>query len=313
MLHHGEMTTDRPTHTPVLLREVLELLDPQPGDRVLDATVGLAGHAAELLRAVGPQGLLIGLDVDDANLEVARNVLRQIGDNFVLIRANFRDVSRTLPEVGQGPVQRILADFGPSSNQLDDPGRGLSFQHDGPLDMRLDSRLPTTAADLLNRLGEHELSDLIYLNSQERFSRRIARQVCRDRRDKRLTRTSELVGTVCRALKVSPTSHREKIHPATRVFQALRIAVNAELDAIEEFLPQIPALLTPGGRIAAISFHSLEDRLVKRAFRESKQRNIYTLVTKQPVIADRQERQANPRSRSAKLRVAERTDQPIET
>jgi 16S rRNA (cytosine1402-N4)-methyltransferase len=313
LLHHGEMTTDRPIHRPVLLREVLELLDPQPGDRVLDATVGLAGHAVELLKAVGSQGFLIGLDVDDANLEVARSVLRKVGENFILIRANFRDVRRALTEAGQGPVQRILADFGPSSNQFDAPGRGLSFQHDGPLDMRLDSRLPTTAADLVNRLSEHELSDLIYSNSQERFSRRIARQICRDRRDKRLTRTSELVGTVCRALKVSPTSHREKIHPATRVFQALRIAVNAELDAIAEFLPQIPALVTPGGRIAAISFHSLEDRLVKRAFRESKQQNIYTLVTKQPVITDRQERQANPRSRSAKLRVAERTDQPIGT
>ncbi|UCG32233.1 MAG: 16S rRNA (cytosine(1402)-N(4))-methyltransferase RsmH, partial [Phycisphaerales bacterium] len=248
------MTTDQPIHKPVLLRQVLELLDPQPGDRVLDATVGLAGHAAELLKAVGPRGFLIGLDVDDVNLEVARSVLGRIGDNFTLIRANFSSVTQTLSEAGEGSVQRILADFGPSSNQLDDPDRGLSFQHDGPLDMRLDSRLPTTAADLLNRLDEHELSDLIYFNSQERFSRRIARQVCRDRKDKRITRTSELVGVVCRALKVSPGARRQRIHPATRTFQALRIAVNTELDAIAEFLPQIPALLTPAGRCAAISF-----------------------------------------------------------
>lgn len=313
MLTIKSMCSRQPIHRPVLVRPVLELLAPQRGERVVDVTVGLGGHAAELLQAVGPQGFLIGLDVDSANLEAARRRLAQIGTNFCLTRANFRDLGRVLQESGPAPVQRLLADFGPSSNQLDDPNRGLSFQQDGPLDMRLDPDGPTTAADLVNRLTESELSDLIFFNSQERFSRRIARQICRARKDKRITRTLELVRVICQGRKVRPGSPGERIHPATRTFLALRIAVNGELDAIGELLKQVPAWLSPGGRLAAISFHSLEDRLVKDDFRQRKQQGLYQVVTKRPVITEAEERRQNPRSRSAKLRVAERTDQPIET
>ena len=170
-----------------------------------------------------------------------------------------------------------------------------------------------TAADLVNRLTESELSDLIFFNSQERFSRRIARQICRARKDKRITRTLELVRVICQGRKARPGSPGQRIHPATRTFLALRIAVNGELDAIGELLKQVPAWLSPGGRLAAISFHSLEDRLVKDDFRQRKQQGLYQVVTRRPVTTEAEERRQNPRSRSAKLRVAERTDQPIET
>jgi 16S rRNA (cytosine1402-N4)-methyltransferase len=273
----------------------------------------LGGHAGELLRAIGPGGFLIGLDLDQANLEAARAHLARIGDNFRLVKASFCDLQEALQPREKGNIRRILADFGPSSNQIEDPSRGFSFQQDGPLDMRLDvTGGATTAADLVNGLSETQLSDLIYYNSQERYSRRIAKQICRARRERRITRTLELVRIISQALGVSPGSKREKIHPATRTFQALRIAVNGELDAIGELLRQVPAVLAPGGRVAAISFHSLEDRLVKNDFRKRKEQGLYTLVTKKPVIADREERSRNPRSRSAKMRVAERTDRPIE-
>ena len=275
--------------------------------------MGLGGHAAQLLHAVGPRGFLIGLDLDPKNLQATRRCLAQIGDNFTLTQANFRDLVSLLAESHQAPVQRVLADFGASSNQLEDPLRGFSFQQDGPLDMRFDPHNPTTAADLVNGLSETELSDLIFANSQERYSRRIAKHICRARKEKRLTRTLELVSVVCQALKVRPDAHREKIHPATRTFLALRIAVNGELEAIGDFLEQVPAWLTPGGRLAAISFHSLEDRLVKDDFRRRRQQGLYNIITKRPVIAEKEERRQNPRSRSAKLRVAQRTDQPIET
>ncbi len=303
-----------PLHEPVLVQPLLELLAPEPGDRVLDLTVGLGGHAAELLRAIGSTGHLTAIDVDPANLDLARPRLSAIGPNFELISGNFRDIQDgALGGHHLGRFNRVIADFGISSNQLDDAERGFTFQADGPLDMRLDPEIRTTAADLVNRLRERELSDLIYYNSQERFSRRIARNICEVRKQHRITRTAELVRIICQALRVDPGSHREKIHPATRTFLALRIEVNGELDAIRSLLEQAPTLMKPRGRFAVISFHSLEDRLAKVDFRARMSEGTYRLITRKPIIADTAERERNPRSRSAKMRVVERTDEPIES
>jgi 16S rRNA (cytosine1402-N4)-methyltransferase len=211
-----------------------------------------------------------------------------------------------LAEVGVERVDVLLADLGISSAQLDDPLRGLSFQQDGPLDMRLDDRLEETAEDIVNRMRERELADLIFYNSQERFSRRIAKRICYVRKGGRIKRTGELMEIVCAAIGAQPDSRKSKIHPATRVFQALRIAVNREMEHLETLLSKAPAVLRPGGRIGVISFHSLEDGMVKRDFRARKAEGVYEILTKRPVIAEEEERDRNPRSRSAKLRVARR-------
>ena len=312
LITHGALTETLPAHEPVLPEPLFELLHPRPGEVILDLTVGLGGHAALLLAAVGPDGFLCGIDVDAGNLEIARRRLGSVGTNFQQIRGNFRNAAAALlHEMPHRQADCVLADLGPSSNQLDTPRRGFSFQEDGPLDMRMDDSLRTTAADLVNRLSERELSDVLFFNAQERFSRRIAKEICRARHDRRITRTSELVRVVCVALKVDPQAHRGKIHPATRTFMALRMAVNDELEAIRELLADAPSLLRPGGRFAVISFHSLEDGLAKRDFRERDRAGLYRILTKKPVVADPEERRRNPRSRSAKMRVVERTDRPI--
>lgn len=293
-------------HVPVLSRPVQELLRVGPGEVVCDATVGLAGHARLLSEATGPGGQLIGLDADAGNLDIARRRLEGSPAPFRLFHANFAAVDAVLKEANLDAVDVLLADLGVSSNQLDDPARGFSFAHDGPLDMRIDLASTETAADLVNRLKEDELSDLIYFNSQERFSRRIAKRICDVRREKRITTTEELSKVVCDALRVDPKSRGSKIHPATRTFMALRMAVNDELGALGGLLDKAPRLLRPGGRIAVIAFHSVEDGVVKRDFARRRQNGEYRLLTKRPVIADPDEREANPRSRSAKLRVAQR-------
>ena len=299
-------------HTPVLGRVVCELLAVQPGAFVVDATVGWGGHAALLAKLAGERGTLVGLDVDGANLPAAGERLADLPVRVVLRQRNFAELPEALAEVGAARVDVILADLGVSSMQLDNPSRGFSFSTDGPLDMRMDKGLGTTAADLVNRLRESELADLIYQNSQERLSRRIARRICAARREGRITRTRQLADLVASAVGVDPSSRRSKIHPATRTFQALRIAVNNELDSLEALLDCAPGCLKAGGRIGVISFHSLEDGRVKANFRRNKAAGLYEVVTKKPVTADREERQANPRSRSAKLRVAIRTDREIE-
>lgn len=299
-------------HTPVLSRVVCELLAVQPGAFVVDATVGPGGHAVLLAGLTGENGTLLGLDVDEASLPVAGERLADLPTRVILRQRNFAELPEVLAEVGAARVDVILADLGVSSTQLDDPNRGFSFSADGPLDMRMDQSLSTTAADLVNRLGEWELADLIYQNGQERLSRRIARRICTARREGRITRTRQLADLVASAVGVDPSSRRSKIHPATRTFQALRIAVNYELDSLEALLDCAPGCLKAGGRIAVISFHSLEDGRVKASFRRNKAAGWYEVVTKKPVTADREERQANPRSRSAKLRVAIRTDREIE-
>ena len=297
-------------HTPVLPKAVSELLAPRKGDVVLDATVGLGGHARVLAEAVGPEGILIGLDVDPWSLEQARQRLADCACRVELLHANFTEVRAVLASVGLERVDVLLADLGVSSPQLDDAERGFSFQRDGPLDMRMDPRLEVTAADIINRLKERELGDLLYYNAQEMASRRIAKRVCEARRDSRITATGRLAKIVASAVGVDPASRKAKIHPATRTFLALRMAVNDEIGCLEALLEAAPDILQPGGRIGVIAFHSVEDKPVKVDFRRRKKENVYRIVTKKPVVADADERRSNPRSRSAKLRVAVRCELP---
>jgi 16S rRNA (cytosine1402-N4)-methyltransferase len=286
----------------------MTLVAPKPGETVVDATVGHGGHARLLAQAIGPQGRLIGLDVDPQNLERARRHMLPGGPHIDLVRANFRELECVLDSLGVAKVDIILADLGVSTDQLLDDSLGLTFTHDAPLDMRLDDQLERSASDLVNALTEKELSDLLFFNSQERFSRRIAKRICQVRREGRIRRTAELVNIVCSALGVSAHSHPGKIHPATRTFLALRMAVNQELENLEALLAAAPRRLAPGGRLGVISFHSGEDRIVKHNFLEQQRGGVYEIKTKKPVNATSDEIRRNPRSRSAKLRVAVRTD-----
>lgn len=295
----------------MLVKEVLELLDPQPDQCLVDCTVGMGGHARVLGERLGPRGRVIAIDWDEGNLALARARLSDLPCPFELIHGNFADLDRILLRAGAERVDRILVDLGLGSNQLDDPERGFSFLHDGPLDMRIDRRQDVSALELVNRLSERELADLIYFNAQERFSRRIAKRICMARHRARIRSTRHLAEVVASAVGVDPASRRSKIHPATRTFLALRMAVNRETENLRSLLEKAPALLSPGGRIGVISFHSVEDRQVKVDFRNRSRQGLYTIVNKRPVIAQPVERQANPRSRSAKLRVAERTAQPV--
>jgi 16S rRNA (cytosine1402-N4)-methyltransferase len=300
-------------HLPVLLQEVVAALDPRPGSCYIDGTVGGGGHALALLEASAPDGTLLGIDADPAALAATRLRFVAAGVDlrrFTLHHAAFRDLGQVARHYGVVAVDGILLDLGVSSHQFDTASRGFSFAHDGPLDMRLD---PTggTAADLVNQLDERDLADLIYQYGEERASRRIAHQIVVRRRQEPFTRTADLADLVARTLG---RPGRERIHPATRTFQALRIAVNAELDQLEEVLPQAVELLREGGRIAVISFHSLEDRIVKSFFRAESgyggsanpRPPRLRILTKKPLEATAEELTRNPRARSAKLRVAER-------
>lgn len=273
---------------------------------MIDATIGLGGHAGLMLEAIGPAGQLIGLDVDEDSLVMAQ---ARIGApaNVRLYRENFAGLAELLRREALQPVDALLADLGVSSRQLAIPDRGFSFTVDAPLDMRMDHRLKQTAADLVNGLDEGRLADLIYHNSQERQSRRIAKAIRQARHRGRIQTTAQLADIVCRALQVDPHSRVQKIHPATRTFMALRIAVNGELQALHRLLETLPELLAPGGRAAIISFHSLEDGLCKQAFRRLQQEGLVTIITPKPLTASPLERMENPRARSAKLRVVERT------
>ena len=300
------MVGETPAHIPVLPREVCELLDPRPGDVVLDATVGMGGHARLLGERIGETGTLIGLDVDPGNLDVVRARLADGRCRVELRRANFADLHGILNAIGIAKLDILFADLGVSSSQLDDATRGFSFQHDGPLDMRMDARLTVTAASIVNGLKERELSDLLFRNAQERASRRIARRICTVRRDSRITTTGQLAQIVADAVGADPVSRKAKIHPATRTFLALRMTVNDEIASLEALLTTAPNVLKPGGRLGIIAFHSVEDRPVKLDFRKQKAEGIYRIVTKKPIVASAEERRSNPRSRSAKMRVAVR-------
>lgn len=294
-------------HAPVLLRPILDLLAPRPGEVYLDCTLGRGGHALAIERRISPQGMLVGLDLDPTNLDFARHRLEaafegQIGPVRHLVHANFAQAPVVLEQIGlTDGVDLLLADLGFASTQVDDPNRGLSFSQDGPLDMRLAPTSGQTAADLVNTLPARELADLIYRLGEERLSRRIAQKIDEFRRREPIKNTGQLAQLVRQAY--GPSGRRQRIDPATRTFMALRIAVNGELESLEQLLADLPRLLRPGARAGVISFHSLEDRLVKHSFRGYQQAGRAELVTRKPVTADETEERDNPRSRSAKLRV----------
>lgn len=288
-------------HTPVLAEPVLRLLAPKAGEIALDCTVGRAGHAALLAQAVAPDGRLVAMDVDSANVAFARDCLADAPVPVDVVQGNFAQARQVLDALGIDHVDVLLADLGFASSQMDDPARGLSFQEEGPLDMRLDPTLSRTAADLVNDLPERELADLIYRYGEERLSRKIARKIVDARGKSPILSTRVLAEIVRRAHP--PSGGGRKIDPATRTFMALRIAVNAELEALEGLLSQLPSILRRGGRAAIISFHSLEDRQVKQTFNRWREEGVAQRLTKKPVVADDAERAANPRSRSAKLRA----------
>jgi 16S rRNA (cytosine1402-N4)-methyltransferase len=296
-------------HEPVLLREVIERLALAPGKTVVDCTLGRAGHAIEIAQRLGSDGLLVGLDVDPRNLEFAKSRLAEVPCSVRLFHANFAELPDVLEQVGTTEVEGILADLGLSTNQLFDPHYGLSFTTAGALDMRLDPRITENAADLINEMREKDLADVLYNLAQERYSRRIARKIVDARRVSPIKTTERLAELVRRAVPSLPPrggAAREKIDPATRTFLALRMKVNRELENLAALLEQAPRLLSRGGRFAVISFQSMEDRMVKQAFRSAEQTGLLQVVTKKPLTPADDELAANPRSRSAKLRVAER-------
>jgi 16S rRNA (cytosine1402-N4)-methyltransferase len=289
-------------HLPVLLAEVLHWLDPRPGQIVVDATAGLGGHASAIWTRIQSGGTLIALDQDPAMIAMARS---RLDDPRVIWRhANFEDLPRVLDELKIPRVDAILADLGFCSAQMSDPARGFSFQADGPLDMRLDPTRGEPASALLRRMSEKDLADIFWQFGEERFSRRVARKIVEVRQKAPIVTTAQLADLVKSCV---PRSKGHNIHPATRVFQALRIAVNDELGALERFLTAAPECLRAGGKLAVISFHSLEDRIVKQAFRKSPES--VRELTRKPVQAGDEEVRTNPRARSAKLRVAMRIEE----
>jgi 16S rRNA (cytosine1402-N4)-methyltransferase len=298
-------------HVPVLLEEAIEFLRILPGGTYMDATLGLGGHSTAIARLLGPEGHLIAFDRDPEAIESAearfaalRGELKEQMSRITIHAAAFAEAASWAEPQS---IDGILADFGVSSLQLDTARRGFSFQADAPLDMRMDPRSGTTAEQVVNQASEEDLANLIYEFGEERRSRRIARAIVRARP---VTTTAQLAKVVTSS---APAIKSDRIHPATRVFQALRIYVNGELDQIASLLQQAPQLLRPQGRMVAISFHSLEDRIVKDAFREGKTSGTWKVLTPKPVTATEEEIRSNPRSRSAKLRAAERVEKPAKS
>jgi 16S rRNA (cytosine1402-N4)-methyltransferase len=298
------MTSEKQRHVPVLLNEAIEYLQVRSGCTIVDCTLGSAGHAAEVVRRLGPAGKLIGFDRDPDALRLAKDKLDQVcaelGERAPAVELVGEAFSSAPLHVAPESVDGLLADIGVSSLQLDEASRGFSFMADGVLDMRMDTRRGPTAAQVVNEASERELADLIYEYGEERRSRRIARAIVRGRP---VTTTGQLARIVAAA---APAMKQDRIHPATRTFQALRIHVNRELDEIKALMEAAPKLLKPSGRVVVISFHSLEDRIVKDSLREGAHQGIWTLLTRKPVTAGEEEIERNSRSRSAKLRAAER-------
>lgn len=293
-------------HIPVLVQEVVFWLRPKPHGCYVDCTLGPGGTAAKILEACGKGGRLVAIDQDPQAIELARKTLEPFIENVSFHCGNFRNLHSILDSAGYDQVDGILFDLGISSVQLDDADRGFSFQQDGPLDMRLDPSQSMTAEELVNTLPETDLANVIYEFGEERLSRRIAKGIVKQRTSSPLRTTSELATVIKQSV---PAAYRHgRIHPATRTFQALRIAVNNELAAITPALHDAVDRLAPGGRVCVISFHSLEDRLVKYTFRSLSQQSDkgVKVLTKKPCVASADERKQNPRARSAKLRVLEK-------
>ena len=291
---------ERGYHRPVMAAELLKYLGLKPGMTVMDATLGGGGHAVLMANQIIPGGELIGIDRDGEALMAATEVISRPGLRVRLIKGCFGEIKKIAEEVQLKSVDAIVADIGLSSHQLDSAGRGFSFSQDGPLDMRMDQSQGESAAELLKRLSAEELEAVIRMYGEERFAGRIARAI--SGRD--MTGTLELASIIRGA--IPPQARYGRIHPATRTFQALRIAVNGELKELEQFLCDAPALLAPGGRLAIMSYHSLEDRMVKHSFRAAARSRAFSLPVKRPIMASDEELGKNPRSRSAKLRLLER-------
>jgi 16S rRNA (cytosine1402-N4)-methyltransferase len=293
-------------HTPVLAGTLAEQIK-LPSDGVMvDATIGQGGHSLLLGKTLGPEAVIVGLDVDTNAVRRAQINLKELACKVILLNSNFSRIGEELAGQGIKKVDLILADLGISSVQLADADFGLSFQTNMPLDMRIDKRLKRTAADIVNKSDEKSLADLIYEFGEDRASRRIARYIVRQREIEPIETTGQLAQIVCRAFGKIKQGRRSRIHPATRTFQALRIAVNDELENLKKLLASAPDLLNTNGYIAVISFHSLEDRLVKNDFKQNRESDIYRIITKKPIVPTREEIIENRRARSAKLRIAQK-------
>jgi 16S rRNA (cytosine1402-N4)-methyltransferase len=293
-------------HVSVLLKEAIDFLAIRRDGTYIDATLGLGGHSLEIASRLGAQGHLIGFDKDTNALELARQRLSRVGGDshpkISLFHASYADIAEHVPPA---TADGLLADLGVSSLQFGDPARGFSFQAEGPLDMRMDPHQELTADQVVNHMGEEELANVIYEFGEERRSRRIARAIVRARPIRSTAHLAQVISAALRSMKKDHGA-REKIHPATRTFQAIRIFVNRELDDLKALLEAAPKILKSGGRLVVISFHSLEDRIVKDAIRAGREAGIYNVLTRKPVTATEEEIDRNPRSRSAKLRAAEK-------
>jgi len=302
-----DVATNLKYHTPVMLNEVIEYLKLKPGKVIVDATIGTGGHSKAILGRIVPKGRLIGIDRDEESLAVARERLKDSADSLELVHRNFVDIDKVLKELNIKKVDGILFDLGVSSFQLDDPQRGFSFLNEGPLDMRLDRGSYISAYDLVNNLNEEEISLLLWNFGEERWHNRIAHLLVEERQRHPIATTRELADIVERAIPARYRGRHYRIHPATRTFQAVRIAVNRELEILESAIEKAAVALGKGGVICVISFHSLEDRTVKHTFKRLANEKIINIITPKPLTPTQSETEVNPRSRSSKFRVAEKS------
>ncbi|MEI6831484.1 MAG: 16S rRNA (cytosine(1402)-N(4))-methyltransferase RsmH [Candidatus Omnitrophota bacterium] len=293
-------------HIPAMSREVIDYLKLKPGQVIVDATIGTGGHSLEILKSISPGGKLIGIDRDEDSLNVCRQRLSDFNSSLELVHANFVDLDQVLAKLGVDKIDGIIFDLGISTFQLKNAQRGFSFQEEGPLDMRLDKDSYISAYDLMNNLNESEISGILWNFGQERWHNRIARLLIQERAIQPIATTRQLADLVVRAIPYRYRKSHYRIHPATRTFQAVRIAVNRELEIIESAIKKAVAILKEQARICVISFHSLEDRAVKITFRQLKAEGLINIITPKPLTPLLSEIEANPSSRSSKFRVAER-------
>lgn len=306
-------------HIPVLLKETLEYLDPKPGGVYIDGTLGGAGHSSEIVKRIIPEGVLLGIDQDSNAINAAKEHLKAYMDNVIIVRDNFRNIKAIAMDCGFREVDGVLLDIGVSSHQLDEDERGFSYMHDGPLDMRMDTNRDYDASDLVNNASEQELTRILREYGEEKWAARIAKFIIEERKKGRIDTTFKLVDIIKKAIPAA--ARREGGHPAKRTFQAIRIAVNDELEVLEQAVRDAVDILKPGGRLVVITFHSLEDRIVKTVFNNMERpctcppqlpicmcgkEPLVKVVTKKPVSASEEELSTNTRSKSAKLRAAER-------
>ncbi len=299
-----ELMMESKIHIPVMIKEIMEGMNLKPGQTIIDGTLGNGGHSLEMIKRILPGGRLIAIDRDQESLESAKERLDDFRSSVEFVCGNFSDIDKILEGLRIDKVDGILLDLGISSFQLDNPERGFSFQNEGPLDMRFDRTSFISAYDLVNNLNEEEISAILRNFGQERWHRRIARFIVQERQKHPISSTTQLSGIVNRA---TPHKYRyQRINPATRTFQAMRIAVNRELEALEIFLNKAVSFLSKDARVCIISFHSLEDRIVKLNFRKFALEGLIRIITPKPLVTSEEEISGNPASRSAKLRVAER-------